>query len=355
MSSAPHPGPLPAPQGEGVSNRLHGWLDGTPHTGPETVHLDVTNACNLDCVTCWNYAPNLATPKSVDWKRRRIDPGLFTRVLDEVAATGVERVVISGGGEPFSHPELPRFLREVKRKGLRLTLITNGTLADFELLAELRVDQVLLNTASASPNTYAAYHPNQPPETFDRIIAGAARLRGVSQVNLVQVINGLNAHELVAMVELAHRLGARASFKVGDVPTGTEKYALTPLQRAWLFEQGLPAAKMRVKELGGVKHNLEAFEQQLRGQREGPLPRCFAGFLYTRISVEGRVFFCCAPIEAGHMEEGPFEQVWRSPRYQALRAQVKRGELFPACARCGKHDMNFAAEQALAALERERP
>lgn len=333
--------------------RFRGWLDGEPLTGPETVHLDVTNACNLDCVTCWNYAPELATPKAVEWKRRRIDPALFSRVLAEVAATGVERIVLSGGGEPFSHPELPRFLREVKARGLRLTLITNGTLADFPLLRELRVDQVLLNVASASPRTYAAYHPNQPPETFDRLVAGAALLRDVTQVNLVQVINGLNAHEVVPMVELAHRLGARASFKVGDVPPGTERYALTPLQRAWLFETGLPSARKRVKDLGGVKQNLAAFEQQLRGQHDGPLPRCFAGFLYTRISVEGRVFFCCAPIEAGHVEEGPFEQVWKSPRYQALREQVRRGELFPACARCGKHDMNFAAEQELAALQAE--
>lgn len=334
-------------------DRFRGWLEGTPLTGPETVHVDVTNACNLDCVTCWNYAPGLAAPKSVEWKRRRIDPALFTRVLAEVAATGVERLVLSGGGEPFSHPQLPDFLRQVKARGLRVTLITNGTLADFALLRELRVDQVLLNTASASPRTYAAYHPNQPPETFERLLAGVELLRGVTQVNLVQVINGLNAHELVAMVELAHRLGARASFKVGDVPAGTERFALTPLQRAWLLETGLPAARRRVKELGGVRQNLAAFEQQLRGQREGPLPRCFAGFLYTRISVEGRVFFCCAPIEAGHVDEGPFEQVWRSPRYQALRERVRRNELFPACARCGKHDMNFAAEQELSALHEE--
>lgn len=332
--------------------RFRGFLEGAPRTGPETVHIDVTNACNLDCVTCWNYAPGLATPKSIEWKRRRIEPALFERVLREVAAGGVERIVLSGGGEPFSHPRLPDFLAQVKARGLRLTLITNGTLADFALLRALRVDQVLLNTASASPNIYAAYHPNQPPETFDRLMAGVESLRGVTAVNLVQVINGLNAHELPAMVDLAHRVGARVSFKVGDVPSGTERFQLTETQRAWLLEKGLHLARKRIKALG-VRHNLEAFEQQLRGQREGPLPRCFSGFLYTRISVEGRVFFCCGPIEAGHLDEGPFDEVWRSPRYQALRQRLARNELFPACARCGKHDMNFAAEQRLAALREE--
>ena len=334
--------------------RFKGWLEGVPLTGPETVHIDVTNACNLDCVTCWNYGPALSTPKSVAWKRQRIDPDFFLRVLNEVCATGVERIVISGGGEPFTHPELPRLLGEVKKRKLRLTLISNGTLCDFHELRELGVDQLLLNMASASPNTYAAYHPNQPPETFHRLVAGVEVLRGVTAVNLVQVINGLNAHELPAMVDLAHRLGARSSFKVGDVPTGTERYALTPLQREWLFETGIPAARRRVKELGHVvKHNLDAFEQQLRGQHDGPLPACFAGHLYSRVSVEGRLYFCCAHIEAGHLQEGSFEEVWRSPKYQALREQVKRGQMFPACARCGKHDMNFAAEKELKALQAE--
>lgn len=331
--------------------RFRAHLDGVPGPGPETVHLDVTNACNLDCVTCWNYGPALATPRPVAWKRLRIEPALFTRVLGEVAASGVERIVLSGGGEPFTHPDLEAFIAQVKQRGLRLTVITNGTLCDFPRLRELGVDQLLLNLASATPHTYAAYHPNQPPETFHRLVEGVETLRGVTAVNLVQVINGLNAHELVPMLELAHRLGARSSFKVGEVPPGTAHYALTPLQRQWLLDTALPEARRQAKQLPGVKHNLPAFELQLRGQHDGPLPPCFAGALYTRISVEGRVFFCCAPIEAGHLQEGSFEEVWRSPRYQALRERLRRQQLFPACARCGKHDMNFAAAQELAALQ----
>lgn len=332
--------------------RFRGYLEGLPRTGPETVHIDVTNACNLDCVTCWNYGPTLSAPKDTRWKRQRIDPAVFAQVLGEVAASGVERIVLSGGGEPFTHPDIEDFIARVKRLGLRLTVISNGTLVDFDRLRGLGVDQLLLNLASATPESYVAYHPNQGPETFHRLVAGVERLRGVTAVNLVQVINGLNAHELVPMVELAHRLGARSSFKVGDVPAGTEHFSLTPGQRAWLVDEGIPAARKAAKRLG-VRHNLEAYARQLLGQAEGALPDCFAGYLYSRISVDGRVFFCCAHLEAGHVQEGPFEVVWRSPRYQALRERLRRREPFPACARCGKHDMNFAAERELAALRDE--
>lgn len=328
--------------------RFRGYLEQRVRVGPETVHVDVTNVCNLDCVTCWNYAPTLDEPKPVGWKRQRIDPEVFLRVLAEVADAGAERIVLSGGGEPFTHPDMVRFIRAVKARGLRLTVITNGTLCDFDEVAGLGVDQLLLNVASGSPETYVAYHPNQPKETFQRLVEGCRRLRGVTAVNLVQVINGLTAHEVVAMVELASSVGARVSFKVGDLPRGTLQFALTAAQRQWLLDEGLPEARKQAKHLG-VRHNLDAFERQLSGVKEAQ-PPCFAGYLYSRIAVDGRVFFCCAHLDAGHLSEGSFAEVWKSPRYDALRQTLHRGGTFAACQRCGKHDLNVAAERELEAL-----
>lgn len=331
--------------------RFRGYLDGRPRLGPETLHLDVTNTCNLDCVTCWNYGPDLREPKTTAWKKQKIEPALFYRVLDEACATGVERVVLAGGGEPFTHPHMEAFVKAVKGRGLALTIITNGTLCDFEVLATLGVDQILLNVASATPQTYAAYHPNQPPETFHRLMRGADRLKGIVRVNFVQVINALNAHELVKMVELAHAHGARASFKVGDVPKGTERYALSAEQREDLASVLVPAARARAQALG-VRHNLDAYLAALVEGKSG-LPACFSGYLYTRVSVEGRVFFCCAHLETGQVAQTGFSEVWGSPRYQAMRERLARGEWFDACRRCGKHDMNFAAQVEFNALRAE--
>ncbi len=330
--------------------RYRGFLEGRPRLGPQTIHLDVTNTCNLDCVTCWNYGPQLATPKTTAWKKQRIDRALFFRVLDEACATGVERVVLAGGGEPFTHPDIEDFVAAVKQRGLALTIITNGTLCDYDRLAELRVDQILLNVASASPRTYAAYHPNQPEQTFDRLMRGADRLRGITRVNFVQVINALNAHELVKMVELAHAHGARASFKVGDVPKGTERFGLTAEQRDDLAQVLVPAALKRATELK-IRHNLDAYVAALSGGKG--MPACFAGYLYTRVAVDGRVFFCCAHLDAGNVAEQGFEQVWSAPQYQAMRERIARGQWFEACNRCGKHDMNFSAERELAELRAE--
>lgn len=331
--------------------RFRGFVEGVPRLGPEALHLDVTNACNLDCVTCWNYGPSLSQPKSVEWKRRRIDPDVFLRVLDSACSLGIERVVLAGGGEPFTHPDIGRLIGAVKARALKLTIITNGTLCDFDALAALKVDQLLLNVASATPATYVAYHPNQEPKTFERLMQGAERLKGITKVNFVQVINALNAHELVQMVELAHAHGARASFKVGDLPAGTERYRLSAEQREDLAAVLIPAAKARAADLK-VRHNLDAYEAALLGTKRG-LPRCFAGHFYARVSVEGRVFFCCAHVDVGSVGQASFASVWAGQRWQAMRERLARGEYLDVCGRCGKHDMNFSLERELEELRAE--
>lgn len=335
--------------------RLQGYREGVPRLGPETVHIDITNTCNLDCVTCWNYAPGLAQPKDRAWKALRMEAPAFHRVLAEVAACGAERIILSGGGEPFTHPDIHNFISAVKARGLVLTVITNGTLCDFPYLAELGVDQLLVNMSSACAESYVAYHPNQPPETFAQLLDGIASVRGRIGVNLVQVINAINGAELGAMVDLAHRAGARLSCKLGDTPPGTEACSLSAQQRQSLLAKDIPAARASAKALG-VKHNLDAFAAQLAdGQSRREPPSCYAGYLYSRVFVDGRIFFCCEHIDVGHMDAGPFAGQWHGPAYQALRQRLAAGHGFPGCARCGKHDMNYTAARQLAALDAETP
>jgi MoaA/NifB/PqqE/SkfB family radical SAM enzyme len=330
--------------------RLRGFLERRPLAGPETVHLDVTNACNLDCITCWSYAPELSREKPVAWKRQCIEPALFFRLVREAKEAGAERIVLSGGGEPFTHPEIYPFVAAVKNAGLRLTLITNGTLCDFERLRALAVDQILLNMAAASAAIYVRYHPNQTEASFHTLCAGARLLAqgGITAVNLVQVVNRANFAELPEMMTLAADLGARSSFKVGDLPHGTERWGLSEIEVRRIVEELAPAAR-KIGKHRQVRHNLDAFLAQLTGAR-GDLPDCFAGYLYSRVHVDGRVLFCCAPIEAGHVDGGSFSAIWRSDRYAALRERLHARRWFEDCARCGKHDLNFSAAKELGRL-----
>lgn len=129
--------------------------------------------------------------------------------------------------------------------------------------------------------------------------------------------------------------------------------AMDPQVARWQYNRGL-ALRMLERDAQAA----EAFRASLAldpsyktreiAQKLADLPAvpCCAGYLDSRIALDGRVFFCCAPIEVGDLEHQDFAEVWSGPRYDAVRARLHRGELFPACARCGKYDLNYSAHRA---------
>ncbi|MBI3071509.1 MAG: radical SAM protein [Deltaproteobacteria bacterium] len=340
---------------ERAAARLAGARDGVLRAGPELIHIDVTNACNLDCTPCWNYSPLLDSPRSPRWKRGRLDDAVFHRAMAGATRLGCERVIFSGGGEPFLHPGIYDFLGAAKARGFHVTSITNGTLVDWSRVSAVGVDRLLLNTCGASDETYVAYHPNQPRGAFAALMRNAARVAGRVRINTVQVITRQNYFELVEMIELAHRIGAaRVSFKLVSVSQGTERLAPTDVERQELRETLIPRARARAAALK-VRANLDTFASQLAGESGAAFPieeiGCHAGFYYSRIYLDGRVFYCCEHFEVGDLRVAEFDEIWWSAAYERFRAKMRRGEFLPACHRCGKYDLNFSVAKELVRVQ----
>lgn len=330
--------------------RLEAFADATLPLGPQTVHFDITNACNTDCVTCWDHSPHLQPPQTIAWKRQRLDSETFgERLADIDALGGLEAVIVSGMGEPFTHPEVYTMLAEVKRRGLHLTVITNLLAADPAKLLELEVDCLLLGIHGASERAYLDFHPSWRPRDWQRLQATLAEFsaQGRRGDKHVHVICKYNAHELVAMVEQAERFHAeRINFKLASLRRGTEVVGIDESTRARLLERDIGEARTRADQLG-VRHNLEAFSMQLRagGRETAPIDRvgCFMGQLYSRITVDGTVLFCCnTEVEVGRLDANTkFSDLWRGPAWQTWRDRMRRGEYLASCRQCGKFNQNL--------------
>lgn len=339
--------------------RLAAYLEGKVPPGPEQVHIDVTNACNLDCVTCWNYSPHLDTPKPGAWKRTQLDYDLFLSLVEDLGVMGVGRVILSGSGEPFFHPRIYDMLAELQRRRVHVTIITNGTVIEWPRLLELGVRRLLLNTSAASAQSYVAFHPNQKPAAWEQLRSGVRQVASQVHVNQVQVVCATNWHEVAQMIDLCHELGAtRVSYKLANLTGGTEAVAIDEGMRAQLLERLIPQAQRRA-ELLKVRHNLEVLASQLSGETTTQFPiediGCHAGAFYSRVYVDGRVFYCCEHLEAGKLQEKPFRQIWKSKQYDELRARLARGEYFPGCERCGKFELNYKVYEQLVALGVREP
>jgi len=335
-----------------VNAVLAGIAAGAPTTGPRTVHVDVTNACNAACITCWDHSPLLAVPRSAAWKKRRIELAAFEELVTDLAALGsVKAMILSGMGDPLVHPDIYAMIERVKREGWHLTVMTNLIAADIARLARARVDQFLIGVHGATPAAYAAFHPGWDEREFNVLCAHLRALATTeSKVRHVQVIDRNTAPELVDMVRFGARFRAdRINFKLASLAAGTEATRITPEQRRQLAEVAVPRARALADELT-VATNLDLFEAQLAAaddDESATVPiadvGCFQGYVYTRITASLDVLYCCnTEVKVGSLADARFAELWRGAAWQALRDRLRRGDYLAGCERCGKFEQNVA-------------
>lgn len=333
--------------------RLRHIAEGRLELGPETVHFDLTNSCNTNCITCWDHSPllTLERQKPSAWKRKRVTRDSVAAVLGDLQVLGGHRaVILSGMGDPVTHPDIYGFIEDVKVRGLHCTIITNLIPADAGRIVELGVDELLIGIHGASLESYLAFHPSFRAAEWEKLHAMLAlfRARG-RRYKHVQVVAKTNAHELTEMCELAARYEAKqVNFKLASLGGGTEAAQITPEQRRELLASGVARARARAAELGVVT-NLDVFEGQLRAGEEGDSLAtadiaqigCFMGHYYARILVDGTVLYCCnTEVVVGSLQYASFSSLWRGEAWAALRERMRQGRYFESCRQCGKVNQN---------------
>ena len=93
-----------------------------------TFHVELTSKCNERCVHC--YIPH-------ECKNTDIEHGLMIKALDQCKEMGVMNIVFSGG-EPMLHPNFCDFMRYAKDLDFNVTVLSNLTLLDDEILSALK-------------------------------------------------------------------------------------------------------------------------------------------------------------------------------------------------------------------------
>jgi radical SAM protein with 4Fe4S-binding SPASM domain len=90
--------------------------------------VQITERCNLHCAHCFVSA----TREGIDMEPDRIEAELLPRL----AAARVRRVTLTGG-EPFAHPSVIEIVKMARRQGMMVTICSNATLIDSEMITTL--------------------------------------------------------------------------------------------------------------------------------------------------------------------------------------------------------------------------
>ena len=338
--------------------RVHDYQHNSlPTLGPESVGIVPTNACNLNCITCWSYSPLLDVRPNTQWKRNQLPWETMQTLLKELAQLKTKRIILTGGGDPLVYPHFDDTVKLAKELSLKVTLISNLTLIrDLDAFVKLGIDTIQANFSAADAESYVAFHPNRKLSDYQFFIE---KIKAIAQhtpdLKLVCVVCQTNVHLLPKLLELAAELGTKIQFKLMSIADGTQQVAITPTQHAALLTQ-IPELLRIAQELG-VRHNLPILLSELRGENAHSFPieevGCYTGFWYARVWADSSVHFCCNPLQelkVGDLQENSFTEIWQSATYQKLREKIHSGNLVHGCDRCGKFDLNYKLQKELQGL-----
>jgi radical SAM protein with 4Fe4S-binding SPASM domain len=335
MEPAPHLGSAPrcqddailAPPGEhAVVSQLQSMA--YARMIPLNVSLELTLACNIRCLHCYNFDRDTAGPACGSGQVGATAPELsleeIVRVMGELRAAGTLFLSLTGG-EVLSSPHLFPVLDRARELNLAVQMLSNGTLLRPGVAARLGSYRNLLGVSisvyGATPEVHDAI--TQIRGSWRRTLDGAERLRaqGVA-VRLKLIVMRPNAHEVAAMRALCDARGFPYLLDLTvtarhDGTEGSLAMRITESQLAALYE-----GPLRDLIPGGN-----------RAVDEAAFPcNCARG--NAAISARGDVFPCVSvPWAAGNVRQQPFGEIWRrSPVFARIRG-LKIAD-YPACAPC---------------------
>ncbi len=334
--------------------------------GPQVIHLDLTNRCNLNCIACWCQSPLLG-PEHIETRQRgeTLPVEVITSFIDGfVEMGGATQIKLGGGGEPTMHPKFADVLTYLRKRApdIEIDINTNFTRFDdrlIDLILETGVNRLTVSLWAGTSTTYQKTHPNQQGKaTFERVVSNlrklySARSEGLPEICIHNVLMNLNCHELELMLELALDIGVDdLHFVLVDpVPGKTEQLLMNQKERIQV-----------VGQLQKIKPHMDIFDKytHLRTSRNirivnylellrrlsqldsdvgiydkkavGRIP-CYMGWVFTRVLADGRIVPCCKGhrMTMGDLNKNQFKEIWHSTRYKRFRCnglKMKRSNAY---------------------------
>ena len=175
-----------------------------------------TQGCNFRCHFCYN--PMLVLPRKGEDEKNIKEKGfseLSTKNLFLFLRERFGRLdgVVITGGEPTLHPDLPEFIKKIKKIGYDVKLDTNGTNPDMlnQLIKEKLID-------------YIAMDLKAPKEKYEATVNVPVNYKNIEKSVKMIIKSGL-PHEFRTTV-VPGLLDKKDFIKMGEMITGTQNWFL---------------------------------------------------------------------------------------------------------------------------------
>jgi len=314
-----------------------GFADFLVETGPETVNLELTLRCNLNCKMCQRSFAGFGLPEITDMT--------MTMVRNVLPLLGKTKLVwLSGFGEPLLHPDLLPIIRLIRsvNPDIETAFTTNFLLVKGEKLkgiieaglTRIQVsvdgDNELGHAFSPTPEGVVRYQ-QVLWERLEEFHALKQEL-GKNNPELQFCFVGMrrNIHQLEEIIQRGLSVGLSS---IVVQPVRDYDGSLTDEDLFENRDYALPiltAAKL-FAERQGVEFIYRFMDDKMNVTRQ----KCPFPWTFFHVAVDGSVFMCCEGIPARHnVSTTNALDIWNSVPYLELRKELASGKVRRKCWDC---------------------
>jgi radical SAM protein with 4Fe4S-binding SPASM domain len=249
------------------------------HNIPLDGTIALTSHCNLSCRHCYirdNSAKDELTTQEI------------FRILDEITDAGCLYLLITGG-EPLLRPDFKEIYTYARKKGLIVSLFTNGTLIDEEtarLLKKFMPFSVEITVYGASQETYESF--TGTGGAYEACMNGIKLLvEHKIPLALKSMVTNINKHDLSAMKNFADSLDLEFKYGLPILPhvSGSQSPYDVRLSPDELI-------KMDFNDKDRLREWTELYEKYNTPASTEHLFNCAAGQNCFSITSQGRLRIC---------------------------------------------------------------
>lgn len=299
---------------------------------PRRLVLELTNACNLNCIMCGRNA--------ADFKPTVFNMDVF-RSLEPLMDT-IEEVTLMGWGEPTIHPNFVEMLEIINRHSARKYFCTNGmNLKKIKnAIFDYNVDVFAVSLDGATDETNSRIRRGSKIEQITEDLKDIVRIkkeRGLKYpwINFVFCAMQSNIRELPDLVRLAAEIGIEEVKVVyltvfGEDLMNESLWGNEDLVRE-VFEDAMEVGE----QLGVVLKLPHYIGEDEAGDKLHK--DCFVSWRDFFLGSDGYVRPCMStPIHFfSYDRDKDFMEMWNAPEYQKYRKSVNDNEKMDSpCKRC---------------------
>jgi len=321
------------------------------------LYIEATTGCNLQCSTCIRnvWSDPIAAMNQVT----------FEKILSSLdGLPEIERVIFTSFGEPLSHPHILDMIEAVRKRGLAVTLGSNGLLLTPRIskaLVQLGVDRLVVSVDGVKPETYEEVRGADLSQVLKNLrslndakyeLGSLTPALGIEFVALKS-----NIHELPSLIGLASHLNAsrvlvsnvlpyneemRAEILYGHEPQEPYKSGGFPVRAdAWVTWGTLDLPRMH---WGAERRCRFVNDRSIVVGWDGGVSPCYAlSHNYSYFAIDGRRKQVNRYL-LGNVNETPLAETWMSEDYTLFRSEVRVFH-FPSCPDCDLRDTCDLREQ----------